>query len=602
MSKRNMVNVGGIVDPFSGLQRGLSGIAQTFGAQADAEAKEKARLDNLALDRAAAEESKRRFEQNRSDTLNRNDILDQRYKDEQKILKAERDRVAKERAKTKKDETVFSGITTDITLDDLGYDSREKVTAFTNQANNTIADLEAKTNKLLEERSYIDKNGKFSEAGQEEYGRRLEVYSRNLPLNEAIQKAKNEVAQIQETALASNFDKEAKNSIEAIRKGTEQATRDILNNPTLEEFTRSASRQLAAGGYSNPNSAATLNAISTLGGSRGLRKEATIRAGLSSAAEEAYNVQKDRVNALHKYYTATKNDKNKNKSSTYKGVDDKTWKDYIGDLDAIGNSDYTAANRLLGTLVKSPRLKGINPGIIKEAIMLTETNVFFDRETLDATDTESLKEITDLAIALNSGNVKGSDVAVKKSDYEIKVPNARTFEQQMASRFNPKFNVKGVPSKQVLEIEDIQALRKKAANAQIAKDRDYRQFYFDFANNAPSPLAFNQPGSSVEQENARLNKILNTDFTEGVQYRRPEDVGRKLLLTSPEPTEAFKEGQRLNSIVQDYKDVEENLNSVNATLSSLRPGAEKEALLKYTLPQLQRQRDTLRAKLLSGAR
>ena len=438
MSKRNMVNVGGIVDPFSGLQRGLSGIAQTFGAQADAEAKEKARLDNLALDRAAAEESKRRFEQNRSDTLSRNKVLDQRYKDEQAILKTERDRIDKERKQKKTDASILDNFSVDRSLEYLGPNVRNKVAQYKETSDKEKERILGNVSRLLLERNYFDKDNNLSQEGQKEYNKRLEGYiQQNVPLALAEMSALNDVTAIRDNALKSDYDKQAESYVNKIDRNYEQAIERLPSTMTTDEFVAAGMKQLADAGHSAPRSNAVRESLLARAQSLGLTTKGAMQSSLTAASDADYQRQKDKVDIGIKVYNANKKSKSgKPSSNKLKGMGEKDWREYVNDLDAIGTGDRDRANDLVATMQKDPRLANVDIGVLREAAYLTDvTTLGFDKDVLDPKNPKQLETAIEMAVSLSNGKTSGARI-VNDLKANLEYKNPTSLNQALGNRFS----------------------------------------------------------------------------------------------------------------------------------------------------------------------
>jgi len=430
MARSNLVSVGGIVNPFESLQRAAQNVSATYG--------------DIAKTKATAAEREalaKRQEQSRLDALaqRKEDVA---YRDRQAALaRANADRsfglqqeaakraqeqydytIGKQKQKDR-DAEILGALKVNVTKDALSPENRILLDTNKEAIEAVEGDYAKNVSNLLLRRNYINDKGEYSEAGKEFYNKRYNEYAKALSPQEAALRASNDVKMSREKALADNYDKKVENTLESLR-----ASQDLNAAPTLEEFARAGVQQLTEGGeFSSPQAA--YDALIKRGRSLGLSSRAEKAAANAAAEEKAYQRRKDLSKAYKDYYSITATKSKISDSGRYKGVNVKDFNEQIDDLGFI---DRDQANQLYINATKDPRLQGVNPNIIREALLSGISSNFLSDKDININD----KEVADRALALNSfrASKKGrvSDEEAQKILDALKPPEKENYNGRFA--------------------------------------------------------------------------------------------------------------------------------------------------------------------------
>ena len=552
-----MVNVGGIVDPFSGLQRGLSGIAQTFGAQADAEAREKARLDNLALDRAAAEESSRRFEQTRADSL-----AAQKREDEYRIGRdAKQDaRIAKQDAIKEEDRNKLLAKENAVkTLDKFtntyDFNKKYKLEDYSPEQIKLFSKLKTTLdNEEVETRKFLTTGGDINNV--------LNAYKTRLDTSNLPQSRKNELLAERKNRLLSLTDELAgkgytddklletidnrvnalyqgdRNRIdETIQSGSGLAQREQLN-AFIKDLPQEVRDNISRGDIQTRLAQAGILTASSRG---------DLIASDKQQAAAANELAVKQIELTDKYYTRLNAGKSSKGFTSSRKPEDviKALKE-VGNLD-IGPLDNKAARDALSFLLED---KDVNPQAAAAAILAA-----VEESPVGSSFSNSAKSLAALkqsAKAMSPSSSFGSGrVSPKKSEYEITPATPRGIEELLTR--NIRFA--GRPSQQ-LEVDD-RFNRSIIAAAQEADAKAKAEA------ESTLPASNTDTTSTTTPGKGDLAAILASDPVSAIPLQdRYTTRGRSRL-----PTPAMRDALLQRDRIDEYNDLMNTIGRNNRTLT-----------------------------------
>lgn len=489
MAQGNYVPISGVNANWSeGLSSALADLSKTYISQAEAE-KERARLA------AADAESKRRYEQDRADIAARNQVLDARYDAEQLIANAAEARAVKdaefkesERTRAKTNRDVLGQLTVDFGADNLGPNVQSRIAQAQEHINTTRTTIESNVAAINQRRNFLTPEGEFSEAGNAEYQARYADYLKmyNDPAK-AAELAKADVVTMRNNALANDYETKARAELAAVETAFNNQLSRLGTKGTVEEFIAAGQAQAAAAGHQDPYSKELRDELRARALDRGLKTRGDLIAAGQTAAETAYQREKDRIGFMQSYYTAAGTGSS---GSGGKGVSDEKFVEFISNLDLFGVGDRDRAVKLYQTLKNDPLLKGVDEGFIREAIILTSTKGL-DDETLGTGDKE-INTIATLATDLAKGNTTGKQYVAKK-DFEINQGALKSYsaDELMGRRFDLQVPKTYTTPREVLARPDVAAFKaQQAKEAQQAPEQQAKeaQAVLDEARKSPLPV------------------------------------------------------------------------------------------------------------------
>jgi hypothetical protein len=422
-----------MIDPFESTSRLLSDIASGYRQQGN--------------QRREREENKRRYdaEQLRAATNRQEDLAYRTRRDSiQDARQAKQDKrnalIFQQRQDKIKDQednlNIFGNTKVNVSLDSLGPRVQEKIDNQKSIIDKREEDVSKNISELYLRRSYLDDDNNLSEVGKEVFDNRVAEYEKVLSPLEARIRAMDDVRTSRDEALASDYDVQAKKRLAETRQAFKTAGEAAIQNLTVDEFVKQGRVDLKNAGHTKPYSTEVLDALTKQAKNLGLKTRGEYSAMTAAAQEAAYQKEKDRISFNRDYYSAANIKSRTSSNGTYKGATNKDWNAYISDLDLFGTGERDQAVDLYKAVKKAN--PGLSEGIIREAIMATDTAWFFDKETLGP-DVKGIKAVSEVARALSSGTIKPSSLKVKEEDFRINRDNL-SVPDALTNRFNVRSN------------------------------------------------------------------------------------------------------------------------------------------------------------------